>query len=70
MLRPVGDTSPLMTTTRELCRALSATLHFPDVDAWAEHLDRCEFLPGLDREVSDFGAALLLAAVVTAPKAR
>ena len=56
-----------MTTTRELCRVLSATLHLPDVDRWAEHLVAREFLPGLDREVCDFDAALLLGAVVAAP---
>ncbi len=40
-----------MTTTRVLCRALSATLHLPGVDRWAEQLVSRELLPGLDHEV-------------------
>ena len=40
-----------MTTTRELCRLLSATLHIPGVDRWAEQLGSRELLPGLDHEV-------------------
>ena len=56
-----------MTATRELRRALSAALHTPDVDRWAEHLEARELLPGPDYEVTALGAALLLAAVVAAP---
>ncbi len=40
-----------MTTTRELCRLLSATLHLPGVHRWAEQLGSRELLPGLDHEV-------------------
>ena len=36
---------------RELCRLLSATLHLPDVERWAEQLVDRELLPGLDHEV-------------------
>ncbi len=57
-----------MTTTRVLCRALSATLHLPGVDRWAEQLVSRELLPGLDHEVTALDAALLLAAVVAAPR--
>ena len=57
-----------MTTVRELCRALSAALHVPGVDRWAEQLVSREFLPGLDREVYALDAALLLMAVVAAPR--
>ncbi len=53
---------------RELCRALSATLHLPDVDHWAEHLEARELLPGLDHEVYALDAALLLMAVAAAPR--
>ncbi len=51
-----------MTTTRELCCTLSATLHTPDVDRWAEHLEARELLPGLDRQVCDFDTAVLMPA--------
>ena len=51
----------------DLCRLLSATLHLPDVDRWAEHLEARELLPSFDHEVYTLDAALLLAAVVTAP---
>ncbi len=57
-----------MTTVRELCRLLSATLHLPDVECWAKHLIRRELLPGLDHEVTALDAALLLGAVVAAPR--
>ncbi len=57
-----------MTTTRELCRLLSATLHLPNVDRWAEQLGSRELLPGLDHEVYALDAALLLMAVVAAPR--
>ena len=53
---------------RKLCRLLSATLHVPGVDLWAGELVRCEFLPGLDYEVHALDAALLLMAVVAAPR--
>ncbi len=56
-----------MITTRELCRDLATALHTPDVDRWAEHLEARELLPGFDHEVYTLDAALLLAAVVTAP---
>ncbi len=52
---------------RELCRLLSATLHLPGVDRWAEQLVSRELLPGLDHEVTALDAALLLGAVVAAP---
>ena len=55
-----------MITTRELCHALSATLHLPGVDRWAKHLETRELLPGLDHQVCALDAALLLAAVVAA----
>ncbi len=65
-----------MTTVRELCRVLSTTLHHRSVEGWAEQLVSREFLPGLDREllpdldheVTALDAALLLAAVVAAPR--
>ncbi len=53
---------------RELCRLLSATLHLPGVDRWAEQLVSRELLPSLDREVYALDAALLLMAVVAAPR--
>ena len=53
---------------RELCHLLSATLHLPGVDRWAEQLGSRELLPGLDHEVAALDAALLLAAVVAAPR--
>ncbi len=53
---------------RELCHLLSAALHLPGVDRWAEQLIRRELLPGLDREVTALDAALLLMAVVAAPR--
>ncbi len=53
---------------RELCRLLSATLHLPGVDRWAEQLVRRELLPGFDHEVNALDAALLLMAVVAAPR--
>ncbi len=56
-----------MTTTGELCRLLSATLHLPDVDRWAVELVSRELLPGMDHEVTALDAALLLAAVVAVP---
>ena len=57
-----------MITTRELCRLLSVTLHIPDVDRWAEQLIDCEYLLGFDHEVYALDAALLLLAVVAAPR--
>ena len=57
-----------MTSLRELCHVLSATFHLPGVDLWAEHLVRRELLPGLDHEVITLDAALLLMAVVAAPR--
>ena len=53
---------------RELCHVLSATLHLPDVDRWAERLAECEFLPAFDHKVYALDAALLLGAVVAAPR--
>ncbi len=53
---------------RELCRLLSATLHLPGVDRWAEQLVDRELLPGLDHKGAALDAALLLAAVVAAPR--
>ncbi len=57
-----------MTTTRELCRLLSATLHLPGVDRWAEQLVRRGLLPRAGCEVYALDAALLLMAVVAAPR--
>ncbi len=57
-----------MTTTDDLCRLLSATLHLPDVERWAEQLVRRELLPGPDHEINALDAALLLAAVAAAPR--
>ncbi len=53
---------------RELSRVLSATLHLPGVDRWADQLGDRELLPGLDHEANALDAALLLAAVVAAPR--
>jgi len=33
--------SPFTMNVRELCRVLSATLHLPCVDGWAEELHLC-----------------------------
>lgn len=52
---------------RELCHLLSATLHLPGVERWAEQLVRRELLPGVDHGINALDAALLLAAVVAAP---
>ncbi len=52
-----------MTTTRELCRVLSATLQLWGVERWAEKLIAREFLPGFDRKVNALDAALLLGAL-------
>ena len=57
-----------MTTVRDLCRLLSATLHIPGVERWAEQLGSRELLPSLDHEVNDVDAALLLAGIVAAPR--
>ena len=57
-----------MTTTRELCRVLAAALHVSGVERWAEQLVVREFLPGLDHKVTALDAALLLMAVVAAPR--
>ncbi len=57
-----------MTTTLDLCRVMSATLHLPGVERWAEHLVSRELLPGLDHKVTALDAAVLLAAVVAAPR--
>lgn len=57
-----------MIVLRELCRLLSATLHIPGVDRWAERLESRELLPGLDHQVTALDAALLLGAVVAAPR--
>ncbi len=56
-----------MTTVRELCRVLSATLHLPDTRPWVDQLVARELLPGLDHKVTTLDAALLLRAVVAAP---
>ncbi len=53
---------------RELCRVLAPALHVPGVDRWAEELENRELLLGLDHEVTALDAALLLAAVVAAPR--
>ncbi len=53
-----------MTTTRELCRQLSATLHLPNVDRWAEQLGSRELLPGLDHEVYALDVARTAIAVI------
>ena len=53
---------------RELCRLLNATLYLPGVDLWAEQLGSRELLPSLDHEVNALDAALLLMAVVAAPR--
>ncbi len=57
-----------MTTVRELCRVLATALHVPGVDRWAEQLVDSELLPSLDHKVTALDAALLLAAVVAAPR--
>ena len=53
---------------RELCCLLSATLHLPDIERWAERLVDRELLPSLDHEVTALDAALLLMAVVAASR--
>ncbi len=55
---------------RELCRLLSATLHLPGVDRWAEQLGSRELLPGLDHEANALDTALLLMAVAAERKRR
>ena len=57
-----------MTAVRELCRILATALHLPGVDRWAEQLGSHELLPGLDHDAYALDAALLLAAVVAAPR--
>ena len=53
---------------RELCRLLSATIHVPNVDHWAEQLCDREFLPSLDHEVTALDAAIMLGAIAAAPR--
>lgn len=57
-----------MTTIRQLCRVLSATLHISGVERWAEQLVDHELLPDLDHQICALDAALLLGAVVAAPR--
>ncbi len=57
-----------MTTTRELCRVLSTTLHLPGIERWAEQLVSREFLPGPDHEVCALDAAIMLGAIAAAPR--
>ena len=57
-----------MTTTRELCHVLATALNVPGIERWAEHLAERGLLPGLDHEVCALDAALLLGAVVAAPR--
>ena len=52
----------------ELCRLLSATLHVPNVERYAARLVRRGLLPRSGCEVSALDAALLLTAVVAAPR--
>ncbi len=53
---------------RELCRVLSATLHLPGVERWAKRLADRELLPGMDHKVYALDVALLLGAIVAAPR--
>ncbi len=53
---------------RELCRLLSAKVHLPGVERWAEQLINRGLLPGLGHKVCTLDAAVLLAAVVAAPR--
>ncbi len=57
-----------MTTTRELCHLLSATLHLPGVDRYAARLVRRGLLPRAGCKVYALDAALLLMAVMAAPR--
>lgn len=57
-----------MITTRDLCRVLSAALHVPGVERYAARLVRRGLLPRAGCEVCALDAALLLAAVVAAPR--
>jgi len=57
-----------MITVRELCRVLTTALHVAGVERWAEQLVDRELLPGPDHKVTALDAALLLGAVVTAPR--
>ncbi len=53
---------------RELCSLLSTTLHIPGVERYAARLVRCGLLPRAGCEVCSLDAALLLMAVVAAPR--
>ena len=53
---------------RKLCRVLSATLHLPGVERYAARLVRRGLLPRSGCEVGALDVALLLAAVVAAPR--
>ena len=53
---------------RELCSLLSATLHTPGVERYAARLVRRGLLPRAGCEIYTLDAALLLMAVVAAPR--
>ncbi len=53
---------------RELCRVLATVLHMPGVDRYAARLIRRGLLPRAGCEIDALDAALLLAAVVAAPR--
>ena len=53
-----------MTTTRDLCRALSAILQIPGVERHAARLVRDGLLPRAREEVEDHDAAILLLALL------
>ena len=53
---------------RELCRVLAMALHMPGVERYAARLVRRGLLPRSGCEIGALDAALLLAAVVAAPR--
>ncbi len=57
-----------MITIRELCRVLATALHVPDVERYAARLVRRGLLPRAGCEVGALDAAVLLMAVVAAPR--
>ena len=53
---------------RELCRLLGETLHVPGIERWAARLVRQGLLPRSGHEVDAFDAAVLLLAIMAAPR--
>ena len=57
-----------ITDTRQLCRAVGAAVHTPDVERYAARLVRRGLLPSAGCKVGAIDAALLLLAVAAAPR--